>query len=57
VPNVAEFETLRNKESNAQINVQIGEEEQSLDNRFNSLKGSDENIFVLKAVTNIYGQC
>ena len=57
MPNVAEFETLRNKESNAQINVQIGEEEQSLDNRFNSLKGSDENIFVLKAVTNIYGQC
>jgi hypothetical protein len=45
VCNIAEIETLGNKESNAQIEVQIGgEEEQSLDNQVNNSEKSDDNI-------------
>ena len=43
--NIAKIETLENKESNAQIEVQIGcEEEQSLDNQVNNPEKSDDNI-------------
>jgi len=45
VCNIAEIETLGNKESNAQIEVQIGgEEEQSPDNQANNPEKSDGNI-------------
>jgi hypothetical protein len=45
VCNIAKIETLGNKESNAQTEVQIGcEEEQSLDNQVNNPKKSDDNI-------------
>ena len=45
VRNIAEIETLGNKESNAQIEVQIGcEEEHSLDNQVNNPEKSDNNI-------------
>ena len=45
VCNIAEIETLGNKGSNAQIEVQIGcEEEQSLDNQVNNPEKSDDNI-------------
>jgi hypothetical protein len=45
VCNIAEIETLGNKESNAQIEVRIGcEEEQSLDNQVNNPEKSDDNI-------------
>jgi len=41
---IAEIETLRNKESNSQIEVQIGcEEEQSPDNHVNNREKSDDN--------------
>ena len=43
--NIAETETLRNKGSNAQIEVQIGgEEEQSPNNQVNNPEKSDDNI-------------
>ena len=43
--NVAENETLGNKESKAQLEVQIGgEEEQSPDNQVNNPEKSDDNI-------------
>jgi hypothetical protein len=43
--NIAETETLGNKGSNAQIEVQIGgEEEQSPDNQVNNPEKSDDNI-------------
>ena len=45
VCNVAEFETLGNSGSNAQIEVQIdGEEEQSPENHVNNPEKSDDNI-------------
>jgi len=52
--NVAEHETLGNKESKAQIEIQIGyEEQQSPDNQVNNPEKSDDNVF--KAVRKIYG--
>jgi hypothetical protein len=42
--NIAEIETLGNKESKAKIDVQIGEEEQSLDNQVNNPEKSGDNI-------------
>jgi len=54
----AEIETLRNKESNSQIEVQIGcEDEQSPDNHVNNPEKSDDNIIVFKGVRKIYGEC
>jgi len=44
VCNIAEIETLANKESHAQIEVHIGEEQQSLDNQVNNPEKSDDNI-------------
>jgi len=45
VCNIAEIETLRNKESNSQIEVQIScEEEQSPDNHVINGEKSDDNI-------------
>jgi len=44
VCNIAEIETQGNKESNAQIEVQIGCEEQSPDNQVNNPAKSDDNI-------------
>jgi hypothetical protein len=45
VRNIAESETLGNKRSNTQIEVQIGgEEEQSPDNHVNNPEESDDNI-------------
>jgi len=41
---IVESETLRNKGSNSQIEVQIGEEEQSPDNHVNNPEKSDDNI-------------
>jgi len=47
VCNIAEIETLGNKVINAQIEVQIGcEEEPSLDNQVNNPEKSDDNIFM-----------
>jgi hypothetical protein len=58
VCNIAEIETLGNKESNPQIKVQIGcEEVQSLDNQVNNPEKSDDNIVVFKAVRKVYGEC
>jgi hypothetical protein len=44
VCNISESETLRNKRSNAQIEVQIGGEEQSPDNYVNYPEKSDDKI-------------
>jgi len=42
---IVETETLRNKENNSKIEVQIGcEEEQSPDNHVNNPEKSDDNI-------------
>jgi hypothetical protein len=53
--NVAESETTGNKESNAQIEVQIGdEEEQSPDDQVNNPDKSDVNIAVFSRVLDLW---
>jgi len=47
VCNITEIETLRNKESNSQIEIKMGcEKEQSPDNHVNNPEKSDDNIFM-----------
>jgi hypothetical protein len=58
VCNTAETETLGNKESNAQIEVQIGcEKEQSFDNQVNNHEKSEDNTVMFSKQLERFMEC